>query len=127
MKRRILKKYPRSGLKKRRGVPMKGIKFMHISSQATSIPFTFNRVTSQSYSFVHETDDAAASDSAVLNIDPSQFTSLVDAAKSTPEVRSDLVDSFKARISSGEYPSAGVVSGLTDVLSGVLAQRASQD
>ncbi len=100
---------------------------MQISSATTTIPFTFNRVSSQSFSFADETEGSSSMDKAVLNMDATQFTALVADAKSMPEVRDDVVDSFKTRISNGEYPSAHVMSGLTDVLSGVIAQRANED
>jgi hypothetical protein len=56
------------------------------------------------------------SDQAVLNVSPDTFSSLVQAAGSMPEVRSEVVDAFKARVQSGQYPSPETVNGLVDVI-----------
>jgi hypothetical protein len=50
------------------------------------------------------------------------FSNLVAEAKATPEVRSDVVDSFKAQIQSGHYPSQDVVAGLARAIGGVVGQ-----
>jgi hypothetical protein len=49
----------------------------------------------------------------------------VNEARSYPEVRSQVVDSFKSRIQSGNYPSQDVISGLSRVLGGVVAQNSA--
>jgi anti-sigma28 factor (negative regulator of flagellin synthesis) len=66
----------------------------------------------------------AATDQAVINFSPDTFSSLVQEANQMPEVRSEVVDSFKARIQSGEYPSQDVIEGLTDLIGGSIVQQA---
>jgi anti-sigma28 factor (negative regulator of flagellin synthesis) len=66
----------------------------------------------------------AASDQAVLNVSPDSFSRLVQEAGSMPEVRNEVVDAFKARIQSGQYPPQEVVAGLVDVIGGGIVQAA---
>jgi len=66
---------------------------------------------------------AVHSDGAVLNFSADSFSSLVNEASSMPEVRSDVVDLFKARIASGHYPSQDIVAGLTHLMGGAIADQ----
>ena len=59
-----------------------------------------------------------SSDAAEFNVSPDTFSSFVQQAGSQPEVRSELVDSYKARINSGHYPAQDVIAGLTKLLGG---------
>ncbi len=68
-----------------------------------------------------------AQDQAVMNVSADSFSSLVKAANAFPEVRSDVVDSFKARIQSGAYPTQDDVSGLADVIGSHIVQAANSD
>ena len=65
-----------------------------------------------------------ALDQAVINFSADSFSSLVKEAGQMPEVRSEVVDAFKTRIQSGEYPSQDVIAGLTDLIGGVVVQQA---
>ncbi len=71
--------------------------------------------------------DQAASDQAVLNVSSDSFLSLVHEAGQMPEVRSEVVDAYKARIQSGAYPAPEVVSGLVDVIGASVVQLAKVD
>jgi hypothetical protein len=62
----------------------------------------------------------ADSDQAVLNFSADSFSSLVQEAAQAPEVRDEVVDAFKARIQSGEYPPAQTVAGLADAIGGAV-------
>jgi hypothetical protein len=57
-----------------------------------------------------------STDEAVMNFSADSFSSLVKQAGQFPEVRSDVVDSFQARIQAGQYPSPDTMDSLTDVL-----------
>ena len=65
------------------------------------------------------------SDQAVLHVSLDTFSGLVQQAGAMPEVRGEVVDSFKARIQSGEYPSPETVAGLVDVIGGGIVKLAS--
>ena len=65
-----------------------------------------------------------SSDAAEINFSADTFSSLVQEAGSQPEVRSEVVDSFKARIQSGHYPAQDVIAGLTKLLGGGIMQAA---
>jgi len=65
-----------------------------------------------------------ATDAADIQFSADSFSSLVNEAKQIPDVRSELVDSFKARIQSGAYPSQEDLSNLTDVIGGHVLQLA---
>ncbi len=66
-----------------------------------------------------------ATDEAVINFSPDSFSSLVSEAGRMPEVRNELVDAFKSRIQSGEYPSSETISNLTNVIGGSVLQLAA--
>lgn len=66
------------------------------------------------------------SDHAEFNLSADSFSSLVKQAGQMPEVRTELVDSFKSRIQSGQYPSQDVVKGLSHVIGGGIAMLAAQ-
>jgi len=68
-----------------------------------------------------------AVDQAVINFSPSSFSNLVQEAGQFPDVRSELVESFKARIQSGAYPSQEDISGLTNILGGHILQLAQSE
>ena len=55
-------------------------------------------------------------DEAVMNNSADSFSGLVKQAGQFPEVRTDLVESFRARIQAGQYPSEDTMDNLTDVL-----------
>jgi len=63
-------------------------------------------------------------DQALISSSGGLFSSLVSDASSMPEVRGDLVASFKSRIASGQYPEPSVIAGLTDVLGSSILQAA---
>jgi hypothetical protein len=65
------------------------------------------------------------SDQAVLHVSLDTFSGLVQQAGAMPEVRGEVVDSFKARIQSGQYPSPETVAGLVDVIGGSIVKLAS--
>jgi len=94
---------------------------MQITS-TTTIPFvpvpmgTSATVTTTSSSSTSSPD----SDQAVLNMSASTFSSLVQEAKAYPEVRSDVVQAYKAGIASGSYPSEEVVAGLIKLMGGLV-------
>jgi Anti-sigma-28 factor, FlgM len=68
-----------------------------------------------------------ATDSAVINFPGNSFSGLVKEASAMPEVRSDLVDSFKARIQSGQYPNQNDIAGLADAIGGSIVQQAASE
>jgi len=55
----------------------------------------------------------------------SSFTNLVKQASQMPEVRSDVVDSFKSRIQAGQYPDSETVDNLTDVIGSSIVKMAN--
>jgi anti-sigma28 factor (negative regulator of flagellin synthesis) len=84
-------------------------------STSTSIPLEKTKSTQVS---------KPAQDQAVMNFSADSFSTLVKEAGQMPEVRSDVVDAFKARIQSGEYPSQDVIAGLANVIGGAIVQQA---
>jgi anti-sigma28 factor (negative regulator of flagellin synthesis) len=54
------------------------------------------------------------------------FSGLVQQAGAMPDVRSELVDSFKSRIQSGQYPSSETMDALTDVIGNGIVKMASE-
>jgi len=70
---------------------------------------------------------ATSADQAVTNFPASSFSSLVSEASQMPDVRADLVESFKARIQSGQYPDQNTISGLADVIGGSIVKAAAAE
>ena len=93
---------------------------MQITGVSTSIPFSMEKTNSSPVG-------KPATDEAVLNFSADSFSSLVQEAGQYPDVRSELVDSFKARIQSGAYPSQDDIAGLTNVIGGTVLQLAKSD
>jgi hypothetical protein len=56
---------------------------------------------------------------------PETFSSLVKQAAEMPEVRQNLVDAYKARIQSGQYPDPAVVEGLIRLMGGTWVRQAN--
>ena len=89
-----------------------------------------NITSSTSFSVAKTTSSSAGnaapetSDQAVLNFSADSFADLVRQAGQMPDVRSEVVDSFKARIQAGHYPSQDVIAGLTRLIGGGLSQQA---
>jgi hypothetical protein len=104
-------------LRKRMGLPMKGLRLMQISG--VSIPTSIPMVKSNSSPV-----GKPATDAAEIQYSADSFSSLVQQANQIPEVRSDVVDSFRARIQSGTYPSEADIANLTDTIGGHVLQLA---
>ena len=89
--------------------------------------------TSQAVPVVKATSPQAApattnnSDRAEFNVSADSFAGLVQRASQMPDVRFELVDAFKSRIQSGQYPSQNTVEGLVDTIGGAVKQAAHSD
>jgi len=90
---------------------------MQIGSTTTAIPFVPVTAGTSTNSSTASSNDT---DKAVLNTSGDTFSSLVNEAKSYPEVRGEVVDAYKARIASGSYPSEEVVEGLIKLMGGLV-------
>jgi anti-sigma28 factor (negative regulator of flagellin synthesis) len=104
-------------LSSRRLKPIKGKGFMMISglSSANSVSYTPSTPRAQVQ---------PAGDQVAMSLSADTFSSLVQEAGQMPDVRSDLVDSFKSRIQSGTYPSQETVDGLADRMGATWSQSA---
>ncbi len=65
-----------------------------------------------------------AGDQVAMSLSPETYSSLVTAAGQFPEVRGEVVDAFKSRIQSGEYPAPETLDGLVDLMGGTWAANA---
>ncbi len=90
---------------------------MQISSISFSSSIPMGKTTSSSAA-------KPPADQAVINFSADSFSSLVDEAAQQPEVRSNLVASFKAQIQSGQYPTQSTISSLVDAIGGGVLQMA---
>jgi hypothetical protein len=99
---------------------------MQISSISTTqlLPVANSTASGQSFSQSDYVGSyAESSDGAVLNNSADSFSSLVQTANAMPEIRSEVVDAYKARIRTGHYPSEDIVAGLTRLVGGAIAQQ----
>lgn len=86
---------------------------MQINS-AITVPFVpASTGTSVTKSSTSSTDH----EQSALQITSPTFSSLVNEAKSYPEVRSEVVAAYATQVASGHYPPASVISGLANLLS----------
>lgn len=102
---------PQKRLRSANGAPMNGAGFMMISGLSSSSPAAFSPPTARAAQ-----TQPAGGDQVSMSLSADTFSSLVNEAGQMPEVRGDVVDSFKARIQSGNYPTPETLDGLTDVL-----------
>jgi hypothetical protein len=66
-----------------------------------------------------------AGDQVSMSFSADTFSSLVNEAGQMPDVRGEVVDAFKARIQSGQYPSPQTLDGVADVMGDHWPQFAS--
>jgi anti-sigma28 factor (negative regulator of flagellin synthesis) len=93
---------------------------MQINSATTSQVFPVTRTaSSQAQSSAPE-----ATDTAELNTSADSFSGMVRDASAMPEVRSEVVDAYKARINAGSYPSQETIVALADAIGGAVVHAA---
>jgi hypothetical protein len=73
------------------------------------------------------TESAPAQDQASFNMSANTFSSLVKEAAQMPEVRSDVVETYQARIAAGHYPAQDIIAGLTRLIGGHVSHSAQSD
>jgi hypothetical protein len=105
-------------LRSRGNKPINETAFMMISGLSSLASISFSPTTSR------VTTPAAAGDQVAMSLSPHTFSSLVQEASQMPDVRSDLVDSFKARIQAGTYPTPEALDGVIDRLTGNWSSQA---
>jgi hypothetical protein len=103
-------------LRKRTNAPMDRVRVMQINS-AITVPFVQVSSTDTGVTKSAATT-TGGSEEASLQITSPTFSSLVEEAKTYPEVRSQVVAAYAAQVASGHYPPASVISGLANLLSG---------
>jgi anti-sigma28 factor (negative regulator of flagellin synthesis) len=114
--------FPQNLLRKDGITPITGGRTMQISSVSTTSLIPVQRsASSQSTG-----QTTSSTDSAEINFSADTFSSLVKDASNEPDVRTDLVNSFKSRIHSGHYPAQDVIAGLTKLLGGGIANAARE-
>jgi hypothetical protein len=57
-----------------------------------------------------------AGDQVSMSLSANTFSSLVSDAGQMPDVRNEVVDAYKSRVQSGEYPSSETLDGLADLM-----------
>lgn len=102
-----------------RGKPILGIRIMQINGISTSPSLPVEKTSSSS-----SQAGKPATDQVVINFSADSFSNLVKEAGQMPEVRSEVVDAFKSRIQSGDYPSQETIAGLTSLIGGGILQQA---
>ena len=91
---------------------------MQINSVSSSSPVSFVKPTSSPKGAEPAGDQVSMSASADM------FTSLVNDATNMPDVRSEVVDAYKARVQSGAYPSQDTLDGLVNLMGPTWAANA---
>ncbi len=109
MKRTRMPSKTKFPLRKGPRPPIAGVRLMQISSISISNSLPLEKTKSSPA-------PKASTDTAVINFSASSFSGLVKQASQMPEVRSEVVDSFKSRIQSGQYPTEETMDHLVDTL-----------
>jgi hypothetical protein len=104
-------------LSKKLDNPIAEVRVMQVTS-ATIVPFFPVVIGTNSNGDLGIAPTPTQIDRALLHVSAESFAQLVKTAKSYPEVRSDLVSSYKSQVANGSYPSEDTVSGLAKRLSG---------
>jgi hypothetical protein len=93
---------------------------MQISGISTSPAIPLEKTNSSS----QEGKSVSVPDQAVINFPADSFSSLVKEAGQMPEVRSEVVDVFRFRIQTGDYPSQDTIAGLASLIGGAIVRQA---
>lgn len=101
---------------KKRSTPINNTSLMQISGLSSSSTYSIQRTSTPQNGAAAE--QPAAADQAFISSSGDLFSSLVKQAGQMPEVRSDVVDSFKARIAAGQYPTQEHIDNLVDAIGG---------
>ena len=101
-------------LRKQRKNPTAKVSVMQINS-AITVPFM--PVSTTDTSVAKSTVPVQTTEQPAMQFTSPTFSSLVEEAKSYPEVRSEVVAAYAAQVASGHYPPVDVISGLADLLS----------
>jgi len=115
MSSRKKKNSEEKNLRKMRGSPIAKVRVMQINS---AISVSFVPLTTTGNGVTQSATQVVDPEQPVLQITSPTFTSLVQEAKSYPEVRSEVVAAYAAQVASGHYPPVDVISGLANLLSG---------
>ncbi len=100
--------------------PIAKVRLMQIGSITSSGAFSLERTMSSPA-------QNTSSDQVMINTSPDTFSSLVNEAGQMPEVRSDLVDAYKAKVQSGNYPPEDIVAGLIHLIGGNIVKAAQSN
>jgi hypothetical protein len=121
MKRTNLPSKTKLPLNKNGKGPISGLRLMQISSFSASLS-TLPSKTMSSSSPAPKPSSGQAETNFSTSAD--SFSGLVQQAGQMPEVRGEVVDSFKARIQAGQYPTPDAIDNLTDVIGSSIVQMA---
>jgi anti-sigma28 factor (negative regulator of flagellin synthesis) len=111
-----------SGYLRSRGAkPINETAFMMISGLSSLASISFTPTTARAQA------QAATGDQVTMSLSAETFSSLVQEASQMPDVRSDLVDSFKSRIQAGTYPTQATLDGVIDRMGGTWSAQADAD
>jgi anti-sigma28 factor (negative regulator of flagellin synthesis) len=100
---------PQKSLRSKNGAPIDRGRNMMISGISSSSSVAFGQPTARAQA-------QPAGDQVSMSLSADTFSNLVSEAGQMPDVRGEVVDAFKARIQSGEYPSPQTLDGLADVM-----------
>jgi hypothetical protein len=100
---------PQKLLRSKASDPIKKGSYMMISGISSTGSLGYGQPASR-------TPAQPAGDEISMSLSPDTFSSLVSQAGQMPDVRSEVVDAYKSRVQSGEYPSSATLDGLTDLM-----------
>ena len=66
----------------------------------------------------------APTDQVSMSLSAETFSGMIQQAAGTPDVRSELVEAYKARVHTDHYPAQDVIDGLINLMGGKWAAMA---
>jgi hypothetical protein len=121
MKRDFSHFKPDDALSSSRRNPIKETrKFMNISGITSTSPIAYP-------SSVSRPQAQPAGDQVSMSLSADTFSNLVSTAGQMPDVRSEVVDAYKSRIQSGEYPTQETLDGLVSTMGPSWLAQANAD
>jgi hypothetical protein len=110
---------PQKPLRSKGSKPIKRAGFMTISGISSSGSIAYGQPASRTPA------QPPADDQMSMSLSADTFSSLVSDAGQLPDVRGEVVDAYKSRIQSGEYPSSDTLDNLTDLMGSHWSQFAA--
>jgi hypothetical protein len=109
---------PQKPLRSKNTDPIQRGGYMTISGISSPSPVSYGQPAAR-------TSAQPEGDQVSMSLSADTFSGLVNEAGQLPDVRSEVVDAYKSRVQSGDYPSSATLDGLADLMGNHWSQFAA--